>query len=131
MRDSARVRGLLPGRVRVLRVGVSESGGAGDEARLRAIGDLELGEDAGDVVADGLLAEEEACGDLGVAPSLGEQLEYFELAFGELREGVAGVGGWRCGEVALQPGCDAWAENCLAVGDGADRSQCLVFGLLL
>jgi hypothetical protein len=60
------------GRVRVLRAGLSEPSGPSDEARLLAIGDLEFGEDAGDVVADGLLAEEELCGDLGVAESLGE-----------------------------------------------------------
>jgi hypothetical protein len=58
-----------------LRVRVSESGGAGDEAGFGAVGDLEFGENAGDVVADRLLAEEEFGGDLSVAEPFGEQVE--------------------------------------------------------
>ena len=66
---------------------LSESGGSRYEAGLGAVGDLELREDRRDVVADGLLAEEELGGDLCVRPPLGEQLQDLELSVGELRKG--------------------------------------------
>ena len=59
---------------------LSESGGSRYEAGLGAVGDLELREDRRDVVADGLLAEEEPRGDVCVRPALGEQLQDLQFS---------------------------------------------------
>ena len=97
---------------------LAEPGGAGYEAGLGAVCDLELGKDGGDVVAYGLLAEEEDRGNLGVCLSLGEQFEDLELTIGELRECGTGVDrGWSR-EKPLQPFGDLGAEDRLAVCDG-------------
>jgi hypothetical protein len=49
----------------------TQAGLAGPDDGLGAVGDLELEEDVGDVVADGLGAEMQAAGDLLVAHSPG------------------------------------------------------------
>ena len=54
---------------------------------LGAVGDLQLGEDVGDVVPYGLRAEGELPGDGGVGMSFGDEVEDLALAFGEGREG--------------------------------------------
>ena len=70
---------------------LSEPCRSGNEAGLGAVGDLELREDGGHIVADGLLAEEEGRRDLGVRLPLGEKLQDLELPVGELRKGQARV----------------------------------------
>src|SRR5688572_16894036 len=53
---------------------------------LRAGGDAELGEDVGDVVAHGLLAEGQAAGDGVVVEAAGDEVEDLALAIGQLGE---------------------------------------------
>jgi hypothetical protein len=89
------------------RVAAADPCGSRDEASFGSVGDLELVEDSRDVVADRLLAEEQRRCDLRVGAALGEQLEYLDLAFGELRERFGGIGGRRSREVALQALADA------------------------
>jgi hypothetical protein len=55
----------------------SEGGGRGSRAQV------ELAQDAAHVMADCSPAEEEACGDLGIAQSLGQELEHVVFACGE------------------------------------------------
>src|SRR5690606_11009742 len=57
---------------------------AGDvSCRRRAVADSHLGEEAGDVVLDRFLGQEEALGDLAIGLSLSDQFEYRHLAWGE------------------------------------------------
>ncbi len=51
---------------------------------MRSVGNLQLSEDVGDVVAHGVGADKQACGDLGVGVALGDQTEDVALAGGEL-----------------------------------------------
>src|SRR5690606_5275726 len=88
--------------------GVAEAGLPGQDDGLGAVGDVELEEDVRDVVADGLLAEEEGGGDLGVAAALGDEFEDLAFAFGELgKGGLARVG--HLGEVGQHPAGDLGA----------------------
>ena len=66
--------------------GGAESGVAGSDDGLGAVGDLELGEDVRDMVADGFRAEVQPAGDVGVAAALGEQRQHFAVAFGQYGE---------------------------------------------
>jgi hypothetical protein len=66
--------------------GGAESGVAGSDDGLGAVGDLEFGEDVRDVVADGFRAEVQPAGDVGVAAALGEQRQHFAVAFGQYGE---------------------------------------------
>ena len=59
---------------------------------MSAVGDLEFGEDVGDMVTHGLRAEEEAAGDLRVTVTPGDEVEDLALAGGKLGEGICGVG---------------------------------------
>ena len=52
----------------------------GEDRRLDAVLQGELGEDAADVGLDGLLADRQIPGDLPVAVTAGDQPEYFPLA---------------------------------------------------
>src|SRR5689334_13926552 len=86
--------------------------------RSSPIADLEFGEDARDVVADGVRTEHELLGDVGVAVAVGDHLEYLPLPVGELGElgcGKALAGG---GEVVQQARGDRWAEDGLALAYG-------------
>jgi hypothetical protein len=65
--------------------GTRGSRGAG---RLRSTRPLQLDQDAGDVVLDGVLAQEQRLSDLRVVHAAGDQLEDLHLARGE----VGGVG---------------------------------------
>src|SRR5215469_12642217 len=75
--------------------GVDAPGGGGG---LGAVGDIELGQDVGDVHADRFLADEQLLGDTPVAEPVGEKREYLPFSFGEvarragLRGGLAGQG---------------------------------------
>jgi hypothetical protein len=79
-----------------------------------AVGDLEFGEDVGDVVAYGLQAEEELFGDLLVIVSGGDEVQDLALAVGELGEDGSGCSGrcclWSSAEVLDQAPRDARAE---------------------
>src|SRR6266567_4550315 len=66
--------------------GGAESGVAGSDDGLGAVGDLEFGEDVRDVVADGFRAEVQPAGDIGVAAALSEQRQYFPFPLGQLGE---------------------------------------------
>ncbi len=56
--------------------------------RVCSVGDLQLGEDVGDVVAPRLRAQVELLGDGGVRVPLGDDVEDLELPVGERREGL-------------------------------------------
>ena len=79
----------------MLRNGVpAQAGFAGLEDGLSSVGDLQLGEDVGDVVAHGLGTDEEVPGDFGVVVTLGDEVEDLTLAGGEFRKSLPGRG-WR------------------------------------
>jgi hypothetical protein len=61
---------------------VSHPGFTGADDGLGAVGDLELGKDVGDVVADGLLAQVQLFGDLGVRLVAGDEIQDLALAVG-------------------------------------------------
>ena len=79
-------------------------------------GEAELGEDAGDVLLDGALGDDQAVGDGGVAAALGHQGEDVELAGAE---GGQGVGAAAAEELGHHLGVDGGA----AVADPADGGQ--------
>ena len=60
----------------------------GEDRCLEAVLQAELGEDAADVGLDGLLADRQDPGDLPVAVTLGDQLEYVAFARCERLERV-------------------------------------------
>src|SRR4051812_33566031 len=95
---------------------VAEARSAGEESGLRAVSDLQLREDGGDVVADGLLAQEELGCNRSVGLVLCQELEDLELPLGQLRKREAGFPGRRRREEVLKPVRDPRAEDCLAVG---------------
>src|SRR4051794_40306204 len=68
------------------RLGGTETGVTRQDDRLRAIFDAELRENAGDVIANGLGAQAEMRGDLGVVAALRDQLDKIELAWGQRLE---------------------------------------------
>ena len=55
---------------------------------LGRLGDVELGEDPGDVLLDRVLGDHERLGDAAVGPALGHQLEHLALARRELLQRV-------------------------------------------
>src|SRR6185436_4472721 len=57
-----------------------EAEAMGDRRRLGAAADVELGENAGDVHARGLLGHEQLRADLAVRRAAGQQLEHLALA---------------------------------------------------
>ena len=61
-------------------VGLGDTRSHGLDSRLDAIVEVELGEDAGDVVGDGVGAEVEFVGDLVIAFAAGEPGEDFKFA---------------------------------------------------
>jgi uncharacterized membrane protein len=63
-----------------------ETGVPGQRDRLGAGRHLELGQARRDVVADGLLRQEQPAGDRRVVAAAGDQVEHLALALGELRE---------------------------------------------
>ena len=58
----------------------------GEGGGLGAAAQVQFGQDAVDVVLDGLAGEEQALGQLAVRQPLAEQHEHLALASGELRE---------------------------------------------
>ncbi len=64
-------------------VGFTEAGFSGADDGLGPVGHLKFGEDVGDMVADGLFAEDEATSDSEVVVPLGDELEHLVLTFGE------------------------------------------------
>src|SRR5918998_4687914 len=63
---------------------------AGPDDGVSPVGDLQFGEDVGDVVAYGLGAEVEAGGDLGVGVALGDEVEDLDLTGSQLGQGLGG-----------------------------------------
>src|SRR5215211_3324744 len=55
----------------------------GEQAGAGPVGDAELAVDVLDVVADGLLADEQVAGDVTVGPALGDQAQHLDLPGGE------------------------------------------------
>src|SRR5690348_18239699 len=69
---------------------------------LDAVLKVKLGEDAGDVVADGVRAQREVSRDLVIALAAGESLEDLELAVGQgCADGARGNGAGLDGDVQL------------------------------
>src|SRR4030095_9956872 len=62
---------------------VAEAGLAGAGECPRAVVDVQLGEDVGDVVAYRLGADDEAAGDVAVVSALGDQVQYLPLPLGQ------------------------------------------------
>src|SRR5690242_9408367 len=104
----------------------TQPGVAGADDGLGAAGDLKLAEDVGDVVANGLSAEDELLGDGGVGETLGDEAEDLALAVGQLREGLGRRGRRRGAKVLHQAAGDGWAEDGFAVGDSANGTNGLV-----
>ena len=73
---------------------------------LGAISDLQLVEDIGDVVADGLAADVQLGGDLAVVCALGDEGQDFALAVGEFGEGG---NSWLRPRTVLEEGCQPTA----------------------
>src|SRR6516225_4522845 len=66
---------------------LSHAGVPGLDDGLGPVGDLQLGQDVGHVVADGLVTERQTGCDRGVGAALGEQIEHLAFPAGQLREG--------------------------------------------
>ena len=92
--------------------GGDESGFVGGDDGLGAVAEPELVEDVADVGLDGFLGDDEAVGDLGVGQALGDELEDFGFAWGEVFERGLGLGGcgWAPGEIADQSSGDVGCE---------------------
>src|SRR5690606_14611977 len=93
--------------------------------------DPELAEEVGDVVADGLRADEQALGDLVVAETARDEAEHLALARGQVREGRGRRSRKRRlpRKPVLQQGPEAWvAAQCLEVGVVLDRLPLQVAG---
>src|SRR4051794_16508715 len=98
---------------------------AGLERGRGAVGDLELEQHLGDVVAQGLVRHAEADGDLMVAAAGGQQRKDVSFAGGELGAGDHGGRGWwwwrRAGASSKRPsgaGGVAWERGLRAGGRG-------------
>src|SRR5579859_7281949 len=79
----------------------------GEDRRLDAVLQAELGEDAADVGLDGLLADRQLPGDLPVAVTAGDQLEHLALAG---RERLQRIRRWRPPQRLGEPGQQLGAE---------------------
>lgn len=84
---------------------------AGPDDGLGPVVDLELGEDAADVVADGLVRDGQPPGDLPVVEPGGDQVEDLQLARSQPREGLLPGRGRQRAEEGLEPPGDARAED--------------------
>src|SRR5207344_2676923 len=108
---TAHFRRVLPG------LG-AEAGVARDGDGGGAVGELEFGEDRGDVVAYRLFGQDEAAGDLVVAQTGGDEVEDFAFPRGELGEDLRGVGLVGAGEEGHDaPGYGGGVDG-VAGGDG-------------
>ena len=95
--------------------------------RLRAVVQIELGEDACDVRLDRRVADEELARDVAVRKPARDQAEHLELASSELRERRWLLASRRPARVVLdQPTCDRGREQSLAGRDNPDCVQELV-----
>src|SRR5512132_2924103 len=65
---------------------VAEAGLPGTDDCLGAVGDVQFGEDVGDVVAYRLGTDDEAAGDVAVVSALGDQVQHLPLPLGQLGE---------------------------------------------
>src|SRR5512132_1554198 len=98
---------------------VAEAGLAGSDNCLCAVGDVQFGEDVGDVVAYRLGADDEVAGNVAVVSSFGDHVQHFPLPLGQLGERVGGRGG----EEVDEPSRDGGAEYSLAAADGLDGAD--------
>src|SRR5215203_1492621 len=123
------VRSLwLPGRGPVLMnialsILSSQSRFAGPDDGVGAVGYLQLGEDVGDVVAYGLGAQVEACGDLGVGVALGDEIEDLYLPDAELGVDVLGGSRFGFGEEVHEASGDLRSEVGFPGCDGAHHLE--------
>src|SRR5215207_8667248 len=85
------------------------------------VGNLQLGEDVGDVVTHGLRTKEEACGDLGVGVTLRDEVEDLHLAGGEFRKGLLRGGRFGCGEEVHEATGDLRSEVSFPYRHGAQH----------
>jgi hypothetical protein len=103
----------------------AETGFAGADDGLRAVGDLELGEDIGDIVAYRLRAERQFPCDGGIRMSARDQVEDLTLSVREGRENP-GRRKRRPREVREHTLGDRRAEDRPTPPDGPDRTHQLV-----
>jgi RimJ/RimL family protein N-acetyltransferase/GNAT superfamily N-acetyltransferase len=94
-----------------------------EDRGLGAVGQAQLGQDAGDVALDRLLGDRQGPGDLAVGTAPGDLAQHVGLARGEQLE-RAGRGA--AAEFADQPGGGRGLQDALAAGGGADRLDHLV-----
>jgi hypothetical protein len=85
---------------------------------MGAVGNLELAEDAGDVIADRLWTEYQPTSDLGVTQAASDQPQNFALAIGQLRERYGRPLPWRR-EEGRQAARDRRPKERLAACDGS------------
>ncbi len=114
---------IFEAQIDYLRSFMSHPGFSGTDDGLRTVGDLQLGEDVGDVVAHGLLAEVKPSGDLGVCLVAGDELQDLALAVGELGEGLSGHIRTRRREIVHEAPGDGRTEDGLAARDGPYGAQ--------
>src|ERR687898_2840190 len=104
---------MVPG-ISLLGSFAAESGLTRADDGLCSIGDLQLGEDVGDVVADRFGAEVEALRYLGVRLVTGDEDQDLAFPVGKLGEGFRGRVRAGCGEILHQTPGDCRAEDGLA-----------------
>src|SRR5947209_322586 len=97
----------------------------GSKHRLGAINNLQLAEDVGHMVADGLRAEHQILSNLGIAFAHSDQSQDFPLAFRQVREGGLRQDGLHIGKILHQPLSDGWAKDGLSMSHHADGPEYL------
>ena len=94
--------------------------------RFGPIGDLQLAQNVGDMVAHRLGTQDEASGDVGIGLALGDQSENFIFAIRQFREELRGS--TRCcrshaAEIEHQALCDNRTKDGLTVSNSANGPQ--------
>src|SRR5215204_6470590 len=101
----------------------AQPGLSGADDGVCPVGHLQLRKDVGNVIAHGVGADKQACGDLGVGVTLGYELECFHLAGGELGEGHFGRGRFGGGEEVNEATGDLGPEVSFSCRHGAQHLQ--------
>src|SRR6266566_26028 len=95
-----------------------------EDGGLGAVGEVQLGQDAGDVGLDGLLADRQGPSDLAVGAAVGQGGQDLPLARGQVVQWPATDRG--LADLADQPGGDPGLQHALATGGGPHRGDDLV-----
>src|SRR5437867_12614319 len=126
-RKSERLEADVLRRRRRSRARLHETALVCEHDRLRAVVQIELGEDACDVGLDRRVADEELTRDVAVRKPARDQAENLELASSELRERRWLLASRRPARIVLdQPACDRGSAQSPTGGDNPDCVQELV-----